>query len=180
MKKVKNLKKIVLVFWICIFSMTTIEAIAIAERNLVDPVEKELLAQAIYGEARNQGKEGMEAVGNVVLNRLNKNTYFGGTLEEVIKKPEHFSVFNPETSPDKQWNQDIIDNYEETIAATKDDPYFIEALEIAEGLLTGKIEDNTGGATHYYNPDITTPWWADSPKMTKLKKIGNHTFLLEA
>ena len=56
--------------------------------------------------------------------------------------------------------------------------YLVEKL--INLLILGNIDDNTEGATHYYNPDIVHPDWADSPLMTKIKKIGDHTFLLEA
>lgn len=136
----------------------------------------ELLARTLYGEARDQGEEGMTAVGNVVLNRLNKKSWYGDSIEEIIKMPYQFSVFNPETKPD-EFEQD--DNYKATISVTIDDPEYIAAREIALGLLEGKIQDNTGGATHYYNPDEANPSWIDSPKMKSLKKIGDHSFYLE-
>ena len=46
----------------------------------------ELLARTLYGEARDQGEEGMTAVGNVVLNRLNKKSWYGDSIEEIIYK----------------------------------------------------------------------------------------------
>ena len=150
--------------------MTTIEAIAIAERNNIDDTEKELLARAIYGEASNQGEEGMQAVGNVIMNRVKGKEWYGNTLTDVILKDKQFSVFNDPES----------ENYKRMMGATEDDKEYQQALEIAEGLLTGNIEDNTEGSTHYYNPDKANPDWADSPLMTKIKKIGDHTFLLEA
>ena len=150
--------------------MVTIEAIAIAERNNIDDAEKELLARAIYGEASNQGEEGMQAVGNVIMNRVNGKEWYGNTLTGVILKDKQFSVFN---DPEGR-------NYKRMMGATEDDKEYQQALEIAEGLILGNIDDNTGGATHYYNPDEANPDWADSPLMTKLKKIGDHTFLLEA
>jgi spore germination cell wall hydrolase CwlJ-like protein len=112
----------------------------------------------------------------ILLNRLNKKSWYGDSIEEIIKLPYQFSVFNPETKPD-QFEQD--DNYKATISATVDDPDYIAAREIALGLLEGRIKDNTDGATHYYNPDEANPTWIDSPKMKSLKKIGDHSFYLE-
>ena len=137
----------------------------------------ELLARPIYGEARDQGEDGMAAVGNVVINRLNKKSWYGDTIEEIIKLPEQFSVFNAETKPE---SYSMDDNYKATISATTDDPYFVQSMEIARGLLDGRIKDNTEGATHYFNPDKADPYWKDSPNMTSIKKIGNHSFYLEA
>ena len=168
----KNLikKKSLIVFLIGIFSMTTIEAIEIAERNNIDNAEKELLARAIYGEASDQGDEGMEAVGHVILNRVKGKDWYGNTITDVILKDKQFTVFNDQKSA----------NYKRMMGATEDDEVYQQALQIAENLILGNLDDNTGGATHYYNPDDASPDWADDPLMTKLKKIGDHTFLLEA
>ena len=158
--------------------MTTIEAIEIAEKNNIDDAEKELLARAIYGEASDQGDEGMEAVGHVILNRVKGKDWYGNTITDVILKDKQFTVFNDPES----------DNYIRMMSATEDDEVYQQALQIAENLMLGNIDDNTGGATHYYNPDKVLdkdgnkvpPSWANSPLMTKLNKIGDHTFLLEA
>ena len=137
----------------------------------------ELLARTIYGEARDQGEEGMAAVGNVVINRLNKKSWYGDSIQEIIKLPEQFSLYNAETKPDKYPKDQ---NYIDTMNATTDDPYFVQSMEIARGILDGSIKDNTDGATHYFNPDKADPVWKDSPKMKSIKKIGNHSFYLEA
>tara|TARA_Y100000034_G_scaffold11753_1_gene12290 strand:- start:595 stop:1269 length:675 start_codon:yes stop_codon:yes gene_type:complete len=143
------------------------------------PWEKEILARLMYGEASNQGEEGMTAVGNVVMNRLKSPTdWWGNSIESIISHPEQFSVFNDANSK----------NFKRMTNATEDDEVYRQALEIAEGLLTGNIEDNTEGSTHYYNPDDVldeygrkvAPPWVKSPLMTKIKKIGDHTFLMEA
>ena len=136
----------------------------------------EILARTIYGEARDQGEDGMSAVGNVVLNRLNKKSWYGDTIEEIIKLPEQFSVFNAETVPE---SYPMDDNYKATISVTTDDPYFVQSMEIARGLLDGRIKDNTNGATHYFNPNKANPDWENDPQMTQLIKIGDHTFYLE-
>tara|TARA_R100000541_G_scaffold2442_1_gene8850 strand:+ start:1311 stop:1841 length:531 start_codon:yes stop_codon:yes gene_type:complete len=139
------------------------------------PKDKEILARTIYGEASNQGEEGMIAVGNVILNRYNSNLpkYKTKNIEGitgVVLKPYAFTVYNDKKN----------ENYNRMINATKEDKTYAKALDIAEKLLTGKIKDNTDGATHYFNPDEADPYWKDSPLMTPLKKIGNHSFYLEA
>ena len=68
----------------------------------------ELLARTIYGEARDQGEEGMAAVGNVVINRLNKKSWYGDSIQEIIKLPEEFSLFNAESKPDNIQKTKII------------------------------------------------------------------------
>ena len=139
------------------------------------PEDKEILARTIYGEASDQGEDGMIAVGNVILNRYKSNLpkyktkSFKG-IKSIILKPYAFTVHNDKK--DK--------NYNRMMSATKEDKVYAQALEIAEKLLTGKIKDNTQGATHYFNPDEADPYWKDSPLMKPLQKIGNHSFYLEA
>ena len=46
-------------------------------------------------------------------------------------------------------------------------------------MLAGKLSDNTGGATHYWNPSIANPKWGGSELAVhkdKGKKIGRHLF----
>lgn len=52
--------------------------------------KENLLACAIYAESRNQGKRGMSAVGNVVLNRA-RDSYFPDTIKEVLFQKGQFS-----------------------------------------------------------------------------------------
>jgi len=112
------------------------------------PKDKEILARTIFGEASNQGEEGMTAVGNVILNRYRSNLPkyktkdFEG-IKSVILKPYAFTVYNDKKD----------ENYNRMMSATKENESYAKALDIAEKLLTGKIKDNTGGATHYFNPD---------------------------
>lgn len=142
----------------------------IKEKIAKDAAEEELLARAIYGEASNQGDEGMQAVGNVILNRVNGKDWYGNSITDVILKPKQFSAFND--TEDK--------NYKRMMSATKEsDSVYAKALEIAKGLIKGNIKDNTEGATHYYNPDAANPDWKDDPLMLSLKKIGDHDFFVE-
>ena len=74
-KKLLKVKLIVLIL-VCLTSCLSNMDILIKEkpRAPIDYTEDDvdLLARTIYGEARDQGKDGMMAVGNVVINRLNK------------------------------------------------------------------------------------------------------------
>ena len=132
--------------------------------------EKEALARVMYGEASGEGDDGMLAVGNVVMNRLKSpKDWWGKSIESIISHPEQFSVFENKND----------ENYKRMMNATEQDKSFKRALEIAEELLTGKTKDNTGGATNFFNPNISSPPWATNPKMLFLKSIGNHDFYLE-
>lgn len=128
--------------------------------------EMELLQRTIYGEARNQRYEGMVAVANAIMNRTKSNRSFGGSLVQVIMRPWAFSLWN---SPDG--------NYKATLAANDNDPEFKMAGDIARAALDGTLADNTGGATHYFNPSVVArPKWADHEGSVETVKIGDHVF----
>ena len=96
------------------------------------PKDKEILARTIFGEAANQGEEGMTAVGNVILNRYRSNLPkyktkdFEG-IKSVILKPYAFTVYNDKKD----------ENYNRMMSATKENESYAKALDIAEKLLTG-------------------------------------------
>ena len=122
--------------------------------------QNDLLARTIYGEARGEGKKGMQAVANVVMNRVKKGGWWGASIKDVVLKPYQFSCWN-ENDP----NRAII------LKAT--DAQLKQAREIADAAIAGTLPDITGGATHYHAKSIT-PYWAAS--LTKTASIGNHVF----
>jgi len=121
----------------------------------------DILARVIWGEAEGEGAEGMQAVGNVILNRANikdKN------IPEVMFRKDQFSAIG-----DK-------DRFNAMINLTPDNPQYIQALEISRKLLSGKLKDITNGATHFYNPNTANmelDWIKQYPVVTT---IGKHTF----
>lgn len=127
--------------------------------------EQEVLARTIWGEARGEGKAGMEAVASVILNRAKRGGWFGDTITEVCRKPMQFSCWNPD-------DPNCIKTQEITVI----DKQFAQALEIAEKAVAGDLPDRTKGATHYHTYRIT-PKWAAS--MKRLDQIGNHIFYKE-
>ena len=58
-------------------------------------LDADILARTIWGEARGEGKGGMEAVALVVLNRLDVSNqkggyWWGNTLLDICRKPYQF------------------------------------------------------------------------------------------
>ena len=121
----------------------------------------DILARVIWGEAEGEGAEGMQAVGNVILNRANikdKN------IPEVMFRKDQFSAIG-----DK-------DRFNAMINLSSDNPQYIQALEISKKLLAGELDDITNGATHFYNPNTANmelDWIKQYPVVTT---IGKHTF----
>jgi len=111
----------------------------------------------IYHEARSEPIQGQIAVGNVVINRIDDPNY-PNTVCDVVYERKQFSWYSDGKS-DKIHNK---------IA-------FKEAAEISLMLLAGYIDDNTDGATHYYNPHIVKPYWANAYDYQI--QYANHIFL---
>ena len=123
------------------------------------------MARTAWGEARGEGIEGMQAVLNVIMNRVKIGGWWGATPKEVCTKKSQFSVWN-RTDP----------NYAPMLAVTDSDKKFVTAKNLASLAYNGTLSDITNGATNYYNPDIVTtdPDWPQ--KMTEMVKIGKHVF----
>lgn len=119
-----------------------------------------MLARTMQAEAGNMGIDGMVDVGAVIRNRAASGKY-GDGIEGVIMRPGQFSAWNGVTGyagGEQGQNMDFQPSE--------------EALAAADRVLSGQYEDGTGGATHYYNPDISQPAWG-SPNFVRR---GQHVF----
>jgi|ERR1700733_1541444 len=122
------------------------------------------LARTLWGEARGEGYSGMQAVANVVMNRVHAGNFPGGmSIQNICKAPNQFSCWNANDP-----NRPLL------LAVTASDPQFAQALEIAAMAANGTLADITNGATYYHEASIPTPrsWGA----VTQVADIGNHIF----
>ena len=85
-----------------------------------DNNEIDILARTIWGEARGEGSQGMQAVANVIQNRVKQGGWWGATFAEVCKKKSQFSCWN-EGDP----------NHAKLLAVTMTDRDFVTARAIA-------------------------------------------------
>lgn len=90
--------------WVISANTASISDCSIAEEEIVEEVEEEIaeiekiyddedlryLSSIIQSEAGNQCEAGQQAVGIVVLNRMNHETYFADTIKGVIYEPGQF------------------------------------------------------------------------------------------
>jgi spore germination cell wall hydrolase CwlJ-like protein len=116
------------------------------------------LADVMYCEARGEGRVGMMAVANVVLNRV-KSKRFPNTITEVIHQPWQFSCYN-----------------EGPVKVDEDNEVWLDALSIAWNMMNGKTPRITH-ATHYHTTDVN-PYWNKANTIAKLGQIGNHIFYI--
>ena len=124
---------------------------------------QDILARTIYGEARSEGRKGMEAVACVILNRAKQPAWWGKDVCGVCLHPWQFSCWN-EGDP----NRLII------TGVGQSDLSFHLATAIAKNALGGWLDDPTGGADHYFNWHTKKPKWAEGVEPSST--IGSHAF----
>jgi N-acetylmuramoyl-L-alanine amidase len=110
----------------------------------------QLMANAVYGEARGEPYEGQVAVAAVILNRLESAT-FPNTVSGVIFEPLAFTA--------------VADGQ---IWLTPNEGAKKAVLDAINGM------DPTGEALYYFNPDTATSSWIWG--RPQIKKIGKHIF----
>ena len=132
-----------------------------------DSQDRLVLAQTLWGEARGEGRGGMQAVAAVVLNRWHAQYRGCQTISAVCLDPKQFSC----------WNADDPNSALLTRVALAPDANFQDALAVADLALSGGLADPTRGARHYVAttlPDRLRPAWllAKQPCVV----IGRHEF----
>lgn len=136
----------------------------------------DIVAAALIGEAGGEGYKGMQAVMNVIMNRVKGGDPFRGAVN-VVLKPKQFSFFD-------EYNAGTVKMHDIITKASKH-PRWAEAKELALVGMRGKLEDITGGATHYHvtkGPSKVKPYWSSPQFGGKNKEalatntIGSHTF----
>tara|TARA_R110002074_G_scaffold67298_1_gene158502 strand:- start:1681 stop:2238 length:558 start_codon:yes stop_codon:yes gene_type:complete len=126
--------------------------------------EADWLARTIWGEARGEGLVGMQAVANVIMNRV-RSSRFPSTVQGVVLAPWQFSMWNAgEPNGERAANVTIADSN------------FKTAVDVANAAIAGGLSDLTGGALHYYANYIAAPSWAKTA--SSQSAIGRHIFLV--
>jgi spore germination cell wall hydrolase CwlJ-like protein len=129
--------------------------------------ELEILARTIEAEAASEEYDGKVAVGATIANRAASGKY-GKGIKGVILKRGQFSPWNSWTGYAKgEQGKDMMK------LKPSEDSY-----SAAQAILSGDYEDITGGATHYVNPEISTPNWLDEMMGRKrgTVQVGRHLF----
>lgn len=130
--------------------------------------DREVLARTLWGEARGEGLAGQLAVAWTIRNRVfdgKAKSWWGEGYAGVCLKPWQFSC----------WNQNDP-NYA-FLSGAKPIPagQFKQALEAANAVIDGTVDDMTGGATHYYATSMPKPpTWIKGAKLTLA--MGHHKF----
>lgn len=145
----------------------------------VDLEQAYCLATNIYYEARNEDIRGQYAVASVTLNRANDARY-PSTICEVVKQTTVSNItkkvicqFSWYCEPGRKNLEIPFRNKDNTINQQVVDQFQVASI-IAITVLSGEVEDNTGGATHFHNPFTSSPDWRH--RLKKTLRVGNHDF----
>ncbi len=112
------------------------------------------LAEALYFEARGEGRQGQQAVAEVILNRVDSRA-FPSTVCGVVNQRSQFSY---------------------TIGGKKrigNKAAYARVRQVAEAALAGAPRDLTGGATYFHTPAVRPAW---SHRFQRTVRIGSHIF----
>ena len=126
------------------------------------------LARTLYGEARGEVRKGIEAVANVVINRVRRR-FFGSSVGEVCKKPSQFSCWN-RTDPNFRNIANLKPNNGNRI--------FDTCFDIAGKAVRGQISNHVGEDTlHYHATYIRPPDWVRNSRNPRVTlRLGGHIF----
>jgi len=134
----------------------------------VDPVlvqliaEHRCLSEALYYEARGEGRVGEKAVAEVIFHRL-RTGHFGNSICAV--------VYEGASRPGCQFSFTCNGDLDRR----RDESAWTKSQQLAAKILTGEVtlHNTTDGATHYHATWIS-PYWAPTFRITA--QIGNHVF----
>jgi len=128
----------------------------------VTPNHIDTMARTLWGEARGEGRAGMEAVASVIMNRVNDPRRWPNDVTGVARQPWQFSAWNA-NDPNLPRMQRVTDS----------DPQFRIALDIARNAINGTLQDRTNGANHFHTHAVRPSW---SRGVTPVAMIGGHRF----
>lgn len=145
--------QVLLIFPVLLFALS-LDAAEVHE------AQRECLARTLYWEAKNEGREGMIAVGWVVLNRQQHEKFPSGLCEVVYE--------GGETPPCQfsWWCDGESDRPREA-------GNWERALQVADLLLREPPPDPTDGALFFHSADIDVPWRVERARTAQ---IGNHIY----
>jgi len=124
--------------------------------------EHRCLSEALYYEARGEGRAGEKAVAEVVFHRLNTHNH-GHSICAVVYEGSNRRVCQFSFTCNGDLNR------------PREEAAWMDSERLAAQILTGEIplRNITGGATHYHAVWVS-PFWA--PTLKKTTQIGNHIF----
>ena len=162
----------------------------------VNETELKCMAENIYFEGRAEPMVGKVAIGKVVMNRIASDRHpndICGVVHEGPHReswktrgknvPEEDRKFFPiRNKCDFSWycdgKKDIVwVSYMDGTPIDSNATAWRDSINVALFVMTGELRDVTNGADHYYNYNISNPYWVGA--MDETAVIGNHRFMKE-
>lgn len=145
-------------------------------KPLLDSAELICLAKNVYFESRGESEAGQLAVAHVTMNRV-YSPNFPNTVCDVVYQAVHSKWWweaKGKLVPVRHQCQFswYCDGKSDTIT---DVEAWEKILLLSEKVLLGETEDNTHGATFYYNPTLADPDW--KYQLVKTATVDNHKFM---
>lgn len=173
-------KRMITAKLLLVYLLSTVDVAGInVDTSKIDPEQAYCLAENIYYEARNEDIRGQYAVASVTLNRAN-DPRFPDTICEVVKytavsrvSKKLVCAFSWYCENDKKGREIPVMNKDGTINQRVVDQFRIASI-VAINVLSGTVEDNTRGATHFHNPFTSQPAWRN--ELIKTMSLGHHDF----
>ena len=126
------------------------------QADKAEKAEVACMTEALYYEARGEGRDGQEAVAEVILQRV-KSGGHPDTICGVVREPRQFS-FLTDGSTSRALDRDAWDS----------------AKELATRIVRGEVVTTlTRRALFYHQVDVQPAW---ASEMVRTVKIGNHIF----
>lgn len=122
------------------------------------------LAWTMLGEAHPGDQEGMTAVGNTVLNRLAAGNY-GSSITAVVMADNQYAAWGIGDQAVNQ-NGHMVTKY------PVGSPQYQAAYDLANSMVNGEVQDNTGGAVNYRAASAGTKWAGGKPTVN----IGGNVY----
>lgn len=130
----------------------------------MDAKNEDMIVRTVMGEAGDQSDTGKAALAHVILNRVRSGQY-GDTASQVVTAPGQFEPWQTRSKELSSYSPKSKD-YQTTKA-------------IVDDVVSGKTEDPTGGATHFYSPSAQRALGRNPPdwsRSTPTAQIGGHNF----
>lgn len=134
--------------------------------HAVSPFDRDIAIRTIWGEARNQGDNGMAAVAHVMMNRLASGNY-GKSLSEIALAKNQF----------EPWGNAATKKAMEKLSPSS--PEYKRIGSILDQVMTGHLPDITNGADMFYAPKAQAAMGRKPPSWgtgTPIARVGDHDF----
>lgn len=145
-------------------------------------IDRSVVGLTLWGEARGEPVEGKIAVGNVIRNRMTNPSLYRAdspSWKAVCLAVDQFSCWSTKNGGASNYAQ-VMQQAELIVSDLPLDPVLMECLYLADGIMSGVLQDRSHGATFYCTTSLyhaKPPVWVKN--CTPLGAIGSQTFFKE-